>query len=103
MARSPTLAAALGRSPRINHVCDDWSGKQGLVAAGIGVMLYPTLAGQAALRPDIRLLSPSPRLLTRKLFVAALPEKLRAPAVTAFIDVMHDRVSSTMQWQPVAS
>ena len=32
------------RSPRIAFVCDDWNGKQGLVAAGVGLTLFPRLA-----------------------------------------------------------
>ena len=31
-------------SPRIAFVCDDWNGKQGLVAAGVGLTLFPRLA-----------------------------------------------------------
>jgi DNA-binding transcriptional LysR family regulator len=96
----PELATALGRPPQINSVCDDWNGKQGLVAAGIGVMLYPMVAGRSALRPDIRLLRPSPQLPSRKVYVAALPEPSRAPVVTAFIEVMRDLVSTTVQWEP---
>jgi DNA-binding transcriptional LysR family regulator len=84
----PQLTAALGRSPRISCVCDDWNGKQGLVAVGIGIMLYPTFAGQDTLRPDIRLLRPIPRLPARTIAAAALPAPARAPAVTAFIQVM---------------
>jgi DNA-binding transcriptional LysR family regulator len=75
----PQLTAALGRSPRISCVCDDWNGKQGLVAAGIGIMLYPTFAGQDTLRPDIRLLRPIPRLPARTIAAAALPAPARAP------------------------
>ena len=52
-------------------------------------MLYPTLAGQVTLRPDIRLLRPTPRLPDRKVYAAVLPAPGRAPAVTALIEVMH--------------
>jgi DNA-binding transcriptional LysR family regulator len=41
-------------SPRIAFVCDDWNGKQGLVAAGVGLTLFPTLA-LAGAHPDIAL------------------------------------------------
>ena len=84
----PQLTAALGRSPRISYVCDDWNGKQGLVAAGIGIMLYPSFAGRETLRPDIRLVRPVPRLPDRKICAVALPAPGRAPAVTALLQVM---------------
>ena len=96
----PRLATALGGPPRIKFVCDDWNSKLGLVAAGLGVMLYPKLAGGAALRPDIALLRPSPRLPSRTILIAALPEPNRTPAVSAFIDVMRELVRTTVQWEP---
>jgi DNA-binding transcriptional LysR family regulator len=33
-----------GFEPRIGFHCDDWNGKQALVAGGLGVMLFPSLA-----------------------------------------------------------
>src|SRR5690606_3736213 len=48
------LAAAIGREPQIDFFCDDWNGKQALVAGGAGIMLVPTLAG-ALIRPDLAL------------------------------------------------
>src|SRR5690606_20940742 len=38
----PQLAEALGRAPHIAHLCDDWNGKQALVAGGAGIMVVPT-------------------------------------------------------------
>ncbi|MEV0592633.1 LysR family transcriptional regulator [Nonomuraea cavernae] len=81
------LTTALGGPPRVSHLCDDWNGRQGLVAAGVGVMLYPSIAGQAALRPDIRLLRPSPRLPSRRV-LAALPSATPSPAVAAFVALL---------------
>ncbi|WP_219462205.1 LysR family transcriptional regulator [Nonomuraea rhizosphaerae] len=77
------LAAALGGPPGISHVCDDWNGRQGLVAAGVGVMLYPAMAG--AVRSDIRLLRPSPRL-SRSVYAVSLPSP--GAAVRAFLSVL---------------
>jgi DNA-binding transcriptional LysR family regulator len=79
------LTSALGRAPRISHFCDDWNGRQGLVAAGVGVMLYPSIAGHSSARPDIRLLRPSPPLPSRAILAAALPPDGRAAAVSAFL------------------
>ncbi|GAA0932080.1 LysR family transcriptional regulator [Nonomuraea longicatena] len=79
------LAAALGGPPRVSHVCDDWNGRQGLVAAGVGVMVYPAMAGRAV-RQDIRLLRPVPALPVRAVHAVALPEP--SPAVRAFLELM---------------
>ncbi|MGW0803088.1 LysR family transcriptional regulator [Nonomuraea sp. NPDC002799] len=80
------LAAALGGAPRISHVCDDWNGRQGLVAAGVGVMLYPSIAGVSTARRDIRLLRPTPALPSRTILAATLPgDGSRSPAVSAFL------------------
>src|SRR5690606_25262569 len=48
------LAAALGGEPRIGFFCEDWNGKQALVAGGSGIMLVPTLA-RCSLRPGVTL------------------------------------------------
>ncbi|MEW9548782.1 LysR family transcriptional regulator [Nonomuraea sp. NPDC050783] len=82
------LAAALGGPPRISHVCDDWNGRQGLVAAGVGVMLYPSIAGYGAARSDIRLLRPVPALPRRTVLAATLPPTDRPPAVSTFLTTL---------------
>ncbi|WP_083975314.1 LysR family transcriptional regulator [Herbidospora daliensis] len=85
----PQLAEALGRPPRIGFFCDDWSGKQALVAGGSGVMLVPTLARSAA-HPEVVLRPPLPPLPPRALYAAALAPPFRLPAVTALLDVLTD-------------
>ncbi|MEV4896849.1 LysR family transcriptional regulator [Nonomuraea sp. NPDC055795] len=82
------LAAALGAPPRVSHLCDDWNGRQGLVAAGVGVMVFPSIAGGAALRPDIRLLRPEPALPARRVYAAVLPAPGRSPAVEELLRTM---------------
>lgn len=81
------LAGGLGQSPRIGFTCDDWNGKQALVAAGVGLTLVPTLA-QAALRHDVVLRPTTPSLPTRRLFAATTAEPFRSPAVTAILPVL---------------
>ncbi|GAA2383300.1 LysR family transcriptional regulator [Nonomuraea africana] len=83
------LSAAMGGAPRITHLCDDWNGRQGLVAAGVGVMLYPSIAGRSV-RSDIRLVHPSPSLPARRISVAVLPAHGRPPAVSAYLDVLRE-------------
>ncbi|MEN3609804.1 LysR family transcriptional regulator [Plantactinospora sp. ZYX-F-223] len=83
------LAQALGAAPRIGFWCDDWSGKQALVAAGVGVMLMPTLAA-VAVRRDVVLRPTTPVLPTRRLYAVTARPEFRAPAVTAMLEVLAD-------------
>lgn len=80
----PRLTEALGAPPRIGFVCDDWSGKQALVAAGLGVALVPEMA-RAAMRGDVVLLPTTPALPTRRLFAATASTPYRSPAATAML------------------
>lgn len=83
------LAEALGAEPRVGLWCDDWNGKQALVAARAGVMLVPTLA-HTAMRGDVVVLPVSPPLPTRRLYAATAAPPFRAPAVTAMLDILTD-------------
>jgi DNA-binding transcriptional LysR family regulator len=77
--------AIAGFEPRIRFGAEQWLGKQGLVAAGVGVTLIPGLA-VAGVREDIvlRTLADAP---TRRV-VALLPEGYRSPAAEAFVEVL---------------
>ena len=77
--------ASAGFEPRIRFGAEQWLGKQGLVAAGVGVTLIPGLA-VAGVREDIvlRSLVDAP---TRRV-VALLPEGYRAPAAEPFVAVL---------------
>jgi DNA-binding transcriptional LysR family regulator len=72
-------AQAAGFEPKIGFEADAWLGKQGLVAAGVGVTLIPTVA-LATVREDVvlRALEDAP---VRRLFLAAQACGYRAPAV----------------------
>jgi DNA-binding transcriptional LysR family regulator len=78
-------AAIAGFEPLIRFGAEQWLGKQGLVAAGVGVTLIPGLAVAGA-REDIvlRSLADAP---TRRI-VALLPEGYRAPAAEAFVELL---------------
>ena len=83
--RAPLLraCAAAGFEPRVRFGAEQWLGKQGLVAAGVGVTLIPGLA-VATVRDDIVLRSLGPDAPTRQV-VALLPEGYRAPAAEPFV------------------
>ena len=85
----PALVEALGRPPRVGFTCDDWNGKQSLVAIGGGVTLVPTLA-RGAVRRDVVLRPCSPRLPPRPLYAATLPRQRRPPAAAAMLAMLVD-------------
>ncbi|MGW5684749.1 LysR family transcriptional regulator [Nonomuraea sp. NPDC003754] len=95
------LRAAMGRAPRIAHLCDDWNGRQGLVAAGVGVMLHPSIAGMAV-RSGIRLVEPAPRLPARRISAAVLPAPGRPPAVSAYLRVLREMSESYGRMAPTS-
>jgi DNA-binding transcriptional LysR family regulator len=81
------LAAALGAAPRLGLFCEDWNGKQALVAAGAGVTLVPTLA-RAAVRDGVVLRPTEPVLPTRRLHALSAAPPLRLPAATAMLGLL---------------
>jgi DNA-binding transcriptional LysR family regulator len=83
----PRLAEALGAPPRVGLFCDDWNGKQAMVAAGAGVTVVPTSA-RAAIRPGVVLRPTAPALPTRGLFALSAAPRFRSPAATAMLGVL---------------
>jgi DNA-binding transcriptional LysR family regulator len=73
------LGRLIGAEPRIGFHCDDWTGKQALVGAGVGIMLVPSLAAEN-LRDDI-VVRRMPRSFPPREIYAAVPSGYRAPAV----------------------
>jgi DNA-binding transcriptional LysR family regulator len=73
-------AAAAGFEPKICFESAQWLGKQGLVAAGVGITLIPTLA-LATVREDIVLRSLGADAPTRSISIATLGCGYEAPAV----------------------
>ena len=73
-------ARAAGFEPRIGFEAGNWLGKQGLVAAGVGVTLIPSVA-LATVREDVVLRSLGPDGPVRTLYLANQACGYRAPAV----------------------
>jgi DNA-binding transcriptional LysR family regulator len=80
---------AAGFEPRIGFQCDDWQGKQALVAAGVGVMLFPSLALPNAL-PDLVLRAPRPALPPRRILAAVPAAQYRAPAADSMVAILRE-------------
>ncbi|TDC52947.1 LysR family transcriptional regulator [Jiangella ureilytica] len=81
------LEKALGGPPHIGFTCDDWTGKQALVAAGMGVTIMSTLAG-SAVRPDLALRPTAPALPRRRVLAAVRPKGVRPAAASAMLTVL---------------
>ncbi|MFI6597216.1 LysR family transcriptional regulator [Nonomuraea sp. NPDC050536] len=79
------LAEALGGPPRIGFTCDDWNGKQALVAGGLGITIMSTLA-MSSVRPDITLRPTTPELPRRRVMAAVAPR--RTPAAGAMLELL---------------
>jgi DNA-binding transcriptional LysR family regulator len=79
-------AAGCGFEPDIRFGSEQWLGKQGLVAAGVGICLIPGLA-IATVRDDIVLRRLARAAPTRRV-LALLPRGYRAPAAEPFAELL---------------
>jgi DNA-binding transcriptional LysR family regulator len=80
---SATLRAAAGEAgfePRIAFESTQWLGKQGLVAAGVGITLIPQIA-LASVREDVIIRSLGPAGPKRQIHIASLSCGYRSPAI----------------------
>ncbi|WP_238859199.1 LysR family transcriptional regulator [Kitasatospora sp. A2-31] len=86
-----TLLAACVRSgfrPRVEYVVAGWTGKLGLVAAGFGATLIPSLAARAA-RPDVALVALHPEdTPVRLVQTATLRARSLPPATAVFLALL---------------
>jgi DNA-binding transcriptional LysR family regulator len=77
-----------GFQPRITYVIGEWIAKQGMVAAGLGITLIPSIAA-STVRPDIALAALHPDdSPVRSVFAATPHGRTGPPATTAFIDFL---------------
>ncbi|KJS63748.1 LysR family transcriptional regulator [Streptomyces rubellomurinus] len=92
-----TLLASCVRSgfqPRIEYAVANWTAKLGLVAAGLGTTLIPSLAARAA-RPDIALVPLHPDdTPVRHVYTAVRRGQRVPPAVTAFTGFLRAGVAA---------
>src|SRR5919108_2417736 len=86
------LGRLIGAEPRIGFHCDDWTRKQALVAAGVGIMLLPSIAADA-LRDDV-VVRRLPRSFPAREIYAAFPGGYRAPAVDEMLACLRETAES---------
>jgi DNA-binding transcriptional LysR family regulator len=77
----------MGFEPQITFESDDYLAIQGLVAAGVGVAMIPTLA-LTTVRDDIVIRDLGNEAPVRQIAAATLPGAQRSPAVIAMLDVL---------------
>jgi DNA-binding transcriptional LysR family regulator len=84
------LAAAerAGFEPRIAFEAAQWLGKQGLVAAGVGVTLIPSVA-VAMVREDVVLRSLGPDAPMRRIWLARQDGGYSGPSVAPMAEILH--------------
>jgi len=78
---------AAGFEPNVAFESDDYQTVQGLVAAGVGVALIPSLA-LSALRPDVLVRSLAPAPPVRQVIAAAPAGARLVPAATAMLRIL---------------
>jgi DNA-binding transcriptional LysR family regulator len=91
-AEETLLRASLpgGFQPKIDLVAAEWTGKLGLVAAGLGVALVPALAVRGT-PADIALLRLHPDdESVRRVFAATVAGRTAPPAVTRYLSHLSD-------------
>jgi DNA-binding transcriptional LysR family regulator len=79
----------MGFEPKITFESDDYLAIQGLVAAGVGVAMIPTLA-LTTVRDDIVIRDLGAEAPIRQIGAATLPGAQRSPAARAMLDVLHE-------------
>ncbi|HEX6714364.1 MAG TPA: LysR family transcriptional regulator [Thermoleophilaceae bacterium] len=77
----------MGFEPQITFESDDYLQIQGLVAAGVGVAMIPTLA-LTTVRDDIVIRDLGHEAPVRQIAAATLPGAQRSPAARAMLDVL---------------
>jgi DNA-binding transcriptional LysR family regulator len=83
----------VGFRPRVELVAAEWIARQGLVAAGLGITLIPSLA-VAATRPDVVLAALHPDdAPVRTVYAATLRGLAKPPAVVAILDLLDNAVA----------
>ena len=78
-----------GFEPNVAFESDDYLTVQGLVAAGVGVALIPSL-GLAAYRPDVAIVPVAGATPTRQIVAATLPGARKSPATEAMLEVLSE-------------
>ncbi len=77
----------MGFEPQITFESDDYLAIQGLIAAGVGVALIPTLA-LTTVRDDIVIRDLGTEAPVRQIAAATLPGAQRSPAARAMLEVL---------------
>lgn len=98
-----TMCRIAGFEPHVVFRTDDYQSAQGLVAAGIGVCIMPTLAF-SGLRQDIAVLRLAQPAFHRRIMAISLREGLRSTAdrelLKVLVDTAHDLIRPESEAHP---
>ncbi|MFD6420097.1 LysR family transcriptional regulator [Streptomyces sp. NPDC060194] len=79
------VCARAGFTPRIDFATDDYPAVAGLVGAGLGVAVLPSLAMESVRAKGVRRIAVEPAVL-REVVALSLPDLAKVPAVAATLD-----------------
>jgi DNA-binding transcriptional LysR family regulator len=89
----------MGFEPQITFESDDYLAIQGLIAAGVGVALIPTLA-LTTVRDDIVIRDLGKDAPIRQIAAATLPGAQRSPAARAMLEVLQEVATQYAKPEP---
>jgi DNA-binding transcriptional LysR family regulator len=88
------LISQVGFEPRVRFRCEEWLGRQGLVAAGVGVTLIPRLA-LAAVRPDLAIRPLGGLIPPRHVYAIHHRCASDDPVITAMLGELHHAAATS--------
>jgi DNA-binding transcriptional LysR family regulator len=93
------LSARVGTEPQGRFQCEEWLGRQGLVAAGVGVAVIPRLA-LAAVRPDLVVRPLGGAIPPRHVYALHRRAAVNDPLVSAMVDELRRAAARLQLPQP---
>lgn len=84
------LCLSAGFQPRVALESNDYATMQGLVAAGVGVMLIPDLVLATGVNPGVAVIPFAGEPPVRRIWAAMSAEGYRAPATGAMVEVLSE-------------
>ncbi len=91
--RHPGRSVRFGPEPQIAYEAHDYQEAQGLVAAGLGVALAPTLALEG-IRPGVSVLPLRPPAPVRRILLVRMADHALTPTAGAFLGSLRESAAA---------